>query len=72
MSWFKSKKQKALEKQEISESVILEAANKILYKKDVEKGLQAKINTLTNEVRNLDIENKKLTVIINTIKEALK
>jgi len=70
--WFKSKKQKVLENQSQVESVILDAAKKIMFKKDVEKGLQSKINSLQNENQELKIKINDLKLIIQRVKEALK
>jgi len=70
--WFKSKKQKSQENQVQVESAILDAAKKILYKKDIEKSLQSKINSLQNENQELKIKINDLKLTIQRVKEVLK
>jgi len=71
--WFKSKKQKVVEqKTKGTEAAILEAAKQILYKKDVEKNLNAQIQSLKQEVHDLKIANSRLQGVIDSVKGALK
>jgi len=74
--WFKSKKQKALKEKEkveqSTESAILEAAKQIMFKKEVEKNLQVKVNALEQQNRDLKIKNAELQKIIDAVKGVLK
>jgi len=76
MGLFKSKKQRELEKQAkvaaASEAAILEAAKQIMFKKDVEKNLQIKVNALENQLRDAKVEIAKLQHVIQAVKECVK